>query len=230
MGAYYTRRHKMANRKSVIGETYGYLKVISDAYYPPNTPRKVNVVCECGGTKTVRLGDLRAGYTKSCGCKTLEMLGKTHGDTKTPLYRVWINMRSRCLNPKAQYYSEYGGRGITISPVWDDYSEFKKWSYENGYCKGLTLDRKDNNKGYCPENCRWVSRKVNQSNRRSTKGSTSKYVGVSFSKSSSINPWVANIKSDGVNRYLGAFPTEIEAAKARDAYVRSNNLPHTLNF
>ena len=216
----------MAKPKNVIGETYGYLKVISDAYYPPDTPRKVNVVCECGGTKTVRLNDLRAGYTKSCGCKTLEMLGKTHGSTKTPLYRVWVNMRSRCNNPNHKFYSSYGGRGISIDSQWDDFKVFKEWSFHNGYSEGLTLDRRDNDKGYGPGNCRWVNHEIQGANRRAVKGSSSKYVGVNKAKSS----WRATIKIKGKTTTLGTYPTELEAAKARDAYVIQNKLPHTINL
>ena len=215
--------------KSVIGEKFGDVTIIDNAYYKPNTTRKVLIECICKNTKVVTLSDLRAGYIKSCGCKQYDTVS-THRQSKTPLYRVWTNMKSRCLNVNAQYYEEYGGRGITICKSWLSYETFCKWAMTNGYDKDLTLDRKDNNKGYKPSNCRWVTRVVNQSNRRAQKNSTSRYVGVAYIKENKLNPWLASIKHDGVNTKIGVFAKELDAAEARDDYVIKHNLPHTINL
>lgn len=144
------------------------------------------------------------------------------------LYRVWINMRQRCNNPNAQYYADYGGRGVTICPEWDSFQVFKAWAKQAGYAEGLTLDREGNGLLYSPANCRWVDRQTQQRNRRGQRGSTSSYVGVSFNKRDSV--WQASIKLDGKPKALGTFKTALEAAIARDSYIVQNQLQNfTMN-
>lgn len=208
--------------KNVIGERYEYLEIIRDA---PKTGahRRVVVRCVCGVEKEVGLSSLRVGDAKSCGCKRIEAIS-THGQSKNnPLYRTWSNMKSRCNDPKAKYFSEYGGRGIKVCQEWcDSFEAFHEWAIKSGYQPVLTLDREKNDQGYNPDNCRWVSRTTQQRNRRSQKGSSSQYIGVSFTQCN--RRWVAGIKIEGKSINLGTYPTELEAAIARDQYIVENKL------
>lgn len=92
----------------------------------------------------------------------------THGLSGHSLYYVWLSMKRRCQSPKDKGYKNYGGRGITICQEWEDVSVFFEWAINNGYQNGKELDRVDNNKGYSPDNCRFVNHFKNQRNRRNT--------------------------------------------------------------
>jgi hypothetical protein len=78
-------------------------------------------------------------------------------------------MKSRCLNPNNKKYKNYGGRGIKVCDEWlHDFQAFYDWAMSRGYEEGLTLDRVDNDRAYCPENCRWTDWKTQANNRSVT--------------------------------------------------------------
>lgn len=83
------------------------------------------------------------------------------------LYRIWLSMRQRCNYPKHKYYKHYGGRGIKVCDEWqNDYDAFAEWATRNGYSDTMSIDRIDNDKGYSPDNCRWIYYKDQPKNRR----------------------------------------------------------------
>lgn len=87
------------------------------------------------------------------------------------IYKRYQNIKKRCYNEKCNSYKNYGGRGIKICRKWlgkNGFVNFLNWALENGYSPELQIDRIDNNKGYSPENCRWVDRKTNMKNRRNS--------------------------------------------------------------
>lgn len=109
---------------------------------------------------------------KSCGCAVKQLQSnakKTHNDTKNPLYWILAAIKQRCLNSNNQAYKNYGARGISICKEWLEYIPFRNWALANGYKKGLTIDRKDNDGNYEPNNCRWATRKTNNRNTRVVK-------------------------------------------------------------
>ena len=84
------------------------------------------------------------------------------------IYWAWKAMKQRCLNPKCHAYKNYGGRGITVCEEWMTFEPFLDWCKRNGWKKGLALDRRNNEKGYAPDNCRFVTPQVNNNNTRKT--------------------------------------------------------------
>lgn len=151
----------------MIGQKFGKLTVIKRSENNTNAGKpKYLCQCECGGTTTVDGRDLRRGRTQSCGCNK-EKYGSKLLEKK--LYAVWSYMRTRVNNLNCKDYPNYGGRGIKICLEWEnDFLVFQSWALHNGYRpdSNLTLDRKDNDGNYEPDNCRWVTMLEQARNKR----------------------------------------------------------------
>lgn len=168
----------MGRFKDLTGMRFGRLTVVElvDDYVSPKGKhrKQYKCLCDCGTEKVIIGENLSRGLTLSCGCLQKERgaeANRTHGDTDSRLYNVWCAMKRRCLNPNVPEYPLYGGRGIKICDEWMEYPNFYNWSYETGYDPNAprgqcTLDRIDVNKGYCPENCRWVTQQEQMNNVR----------------------------------------------------------------
>lgn len=154
--------------KGAPGERYGRLIIISEATPVKcknhTSKRRVICKCECGTIKTITLGNVKNGKTKSCGC----LRATLNGQSKHRLYGIWRQMINRTYKEKHIAYVNYGGRGIKVCPEWkDNYFAFKEWSLKNGYSNELTLERKNVNQGYNMKNCTWATREEQANNTRS---------------------------------------------------------------
>lgn len=163
--------------ESYIGRKNNYLTVIGITRLQ-NKHRAFACMCDCGEITVIEPTIWDRGIVKSCGCKQKELLSKAFKKenpiAKERLYKVYTGMKQRCYNPKSENYHNYGGRGIILCDEWlgeDGYSNFRKWAYSNGYDdtvpKGVcTIERKDVNGIYSPENCCFISISEQQKNKR----------------------------------------------------------------
>ena len=164
----------MGKKLDLRGQPFGKLTVLRE-----NGRDKHNKVlwlcrCECGNVVTVLGSNLRNENTTSCGCYQRERSAESHtkhGASRTRLYFVWSSMLQRvgvykCADEETKRL--YQDRGITVCDEWLVFENFRDWALSHGYKEGLQIDRINNDAGYCPENCRWVTPKENTNNRRNT--------------------------------------------------------------
>lgn len=155
----------------LTGQKFGRWTVISASGEKAKVNRSAKWLCrcECGNERNINGSSLRSGRSSSCGCfhneKVKESFTK-HGKYKTPEYEVWRAMKQRCLNPSQPYYPYYGGRGITICKRWLD--SFENFIADMGPrpTSKHSIDRKNNNLGYSPDNCRWATASQQNANKR----------------------------------------------------------------
>lgn len=158
----------------ITGQKYGRLTAIKSDGKSKSGKTLWLCKCDCGNYTHVPIDNLKSGNTKSCGCLQKEngvnrgRDSKKHGMTHTPIYEAWRRIKDRCYNHKKDGYNRYGGRGIQVCDEWlgdNGFNNFYHWAIQNGYSEDLEIDRIDNDGNYCPENCRWVTKKVNMRNR-----------------------------------------------------------------
>ncbi len=150
------------------GQRFGRLVAIGPA--APDVQRRArwSFRGDCGAFTTADAYSVKCGTTKSCGCAVRDLVStsrRTHGMRRSPEYRVWMGMKTRCGNPKSPSFPRYGGRGITVCERWRSFEAFLA---DMGRRPSLdhTLDRLDNSKNYEPGNCRWATRLEQGANKR----------------------------------------------------------------
>ena len=136
-------------------------------------PRRAKFKCHCGKEFITNIQSVRNGNTASCGCYHIHratLINTKHGLRQHPLYAVWCTMKARCYNLNNKRYKNYGERGIKVCKTWrESFKTFYDWCIANGYERGLTIDRINNNGNYEPSNCRFVTNEINSQNRHNTK-------------------------------------------------------------
>ena len=164
----------MSKKLDMTGRIIGLLTVIEECGRDAHGNALWRCRCECGNEVIVRGSDLRNEHTTSCGCYQRERAAEantTHGMSKTRLHGIWIVMLQRAgvyKGASEEAKRNYQDRGITVCDEWLVFENFRDWALSHGYKDDLQIDRIDNDKGYCPENCRWVTPKENLNNRRNT--------------------------------------------------------------
>lgn len=150
----------------MIGRVFNRLTVISKSQERSKSRSTLwNCQCSCGNVCQGSTSALNAGTKQSCGCIKREF--KERRERNKYLSSILGNMRDRCYNNKCEAYKNYGGRGITVCDEWmNSRTAFYEWSHANGYKRGLSIDRVNNDGPYAPWNCKWVTRKEQSRNKR----------------------------------------------------------------
>lgn len=128
-----------------------------------------NVQCDCGKIIVMAASEFLKERQQSCGCQRYLTIGRknsTHKMSTHPVYAVWRGMLARCSNPKHRAWLNYGGRGISVCEEWQNSFEEFWQDMSESYVFGLCLDRENNEGNYEKSNCRWVTHKVNDRNKR----------------------------------------------------------------
>lgn len=162
--------------KYLSGMRYGRLLVGPMSGFSSGGHRMWDCLCDCGKLRRVAAHQLLGGKTKSCGCLIADSSrsrATVHGELlsgkpRTPEYNAWKNMRARCYNKARREYARYGGRGIEVCERWSSFAAFvADMGRRPG--PGYSLERKDNDGWYTPDNCIWGTAKQQCRNRQTTK-------------------------------------------------------------
>lgn len=151
----------------------------------------------------------------------LKTINVKHGESRSKLYSVWINMKARCYNKNSPNYQNYGAKGVSICEEWlNSFESFQEWAMENDYKEGLFLDKDirpflDEREGnvYSPENCMFVTR-IENNLLKTAKGFNLRTRG-------KINRYEVYFKSEYVGTYLTIKEATDEYVKYKRKWIRN---------
>jgi len=211
---------KLSKKDIECGTKFHKLTVVKFSHVDSRQNKVYECVCDCGNT--VFKSSTRLKSSKNVGCKDCQYKQRRKNNSlEKKLLHRWADILNRCNNKNNKSYNSYGGRGIKVE--WETFDDFKVDMLE-GFSTELEIDRIDNDGNYSKENCRWVDRKTNSSNRGVFKNSKSGYTGVIFIKR--IGKYEVSISHDKQRFILGYYSDIESAVQVRNDYIDDNNLPH----
>lgn len=153
---------------NLVGKRFGKLVVISWAGLDKTSRSIWNCRCDCGQFAITCASSMKAGHKTSCGCLAHSGEFKiTHGKTESKIYKIWTSMKTRCYNTNDESYLRYGKRGIFICDRWLDFQNF--YADMGDPPPSHSIERRDNNGPYCPENCEWATILTQSNNKRTNR-------------------------------------------------------------
>lgn len=205
---------RKSTAEDISGKTYGMLTVVCWDGSRGNSKEILwTVRCACGTEKKMPRRQFVQGGTVSCGCYH-KGNHTTHSKSGTDIYKKWLKINSRCKDKTPRVKRRYSDRGISVCDEWKIPEPFIEWAISNGYREGLEIDRIDNDKGYFPENCRFVNRTCNSMNRSARNCS-----GVSGIEMTTTGSFVFAIRLRYKKHRIGVYDNLEQAMSVRKAFV-----------
>lgn len=168
-----TEKRKFIPKRDIVGKKFGRLTVLQPIGRTNNGTIVYKCKCDCGNYHHASTNSLRQYVIKSCGCLKRDLIEskpfKTHGMTKTRIYKIYQDMIARCYKQNNTSYCRYGAIGVKVCDRWLESFENFYNDTKNGYDEHLTLDRYPNVKGnYSPDNFRWATYQQQSENKKNT--------------------------------------------------------------
>ena len=203
-----------ANYKNLVGQQFGYLTVIRE---DKDNFKKDHIYweckCTCGKRRSLQTYQLTSGKVTSCGCMNPRNLKHQSIMNRKRLYTIYSSMLQRCYSSKSISYKYYGLKGITVCDEWkNSFDAFAEWAKNNGYNDSLSIERRDNSKNYCPENCCWIPLKDQSKN-----------------KSTSVN-YFHNGESHNMKEWCQILGVSYDLAKSRRKQAKKHSIEPSFEY